>query len=584
MKTCTTLILFFIANTFAISQEIEWNNPLSEAFPTIEGRTTNMNNYHRLPDSAEGKVRKPVWNLSKNSAGLMIRFRSNATNIKVRYSVSNRLQMDHMPATGVSGVDLYAINSDGQELWAKAERKFGDTITYNYTNLKATDGYHDRGREYRLYLPLYNTVEWLEIGIAEEAYFEFLPLRKELPILVYGTSIAHGACASRPGMAWTNILGRKMDRPLINLAFSGNGRLEPEVVEFINVAEAKIYILDCLPNLWRKEIEEKDLKNRISTTVRSLKEKHPDKPVLLVDHAGYTDGFLKPNRKEGYERVNKIQAETYAELKAEGISNLHYLSFEEIKLGMDDMVDGTHPNDLGMQHYAEAYEKKLRAILKEPVGKHTTTKPISQYREPGNYDWEKRHNSLLDMAKKEAPKTVLIANSIIHFWGGEPETKIRREQASWEGHFTPMGVRNYAYGWDRLENVLWRIYHGELDGYQAEQVVMMIGTNNLHLNNDEEIIEGLQLIIQAIKERQPEAKIIMLGILPRRNYMDRFKNLNMKISQLAGDENVNYNYVGDIFTKADGSLDENLFSDGLHPNKLGYQQLRAPLLKVLGKK
>ena len=95
-----------------------------------------------------------------------------------------------------------------------------------FLNLNANDGYHDRGREYRLYLPLYNQVTWMEVGVAKDVYFEPLPVRKEKPIVVYGTSIAQGACASRPGMAWTSILGRKMDRPLINLGFSGFGTFD----------------------------------------------------------------------------------------------------------------------------------------------------------------------------------------------------------------------------------------------------------------------------------------------------------------------------------------------------------------------
>ena len=585
MRFTILILSFYFGLSQCHSQEISWWNPASHEFQVTEGQfwpKETVSPFDRLPARAEALVREPVWNLSMHSAGLMIRFRSNASEIKVRYSVSGSIQMNHMPATGVSGVDLYAIDSDGKWMWCRGNRKFEDTIQYDFKALKPDDGYHDKGREYRLYLPLYNNVEWLEIGVDEESYFAPLPVRKEKPIVVYGTSIAHGACASRPGMAWTAILSRKMDRQLINLAFSGNGRLEEELISLITEVDAKIYILDCLPNLVNaKTYDDEELTRRITESVKTLRSKRPNIPILLVDHAGYTDGLIQTKRQDGFTRTNRIQRQVYEELIKQGTTDLHYLSHKEIDLQLDDMVDGTHPNDLGMQHYADAYEKKLREVLNEPVGIASTTRPVIQYREPGNYDWEDRHNELLAMAKTEQPKQIIIANSIIHFWGGQPEAKLARETGSWDQYFTPLGLRNYAYGWDRLENILWRIYHDELDGFDAEKVVMMIGTNNLHLNTNEEILEGLELIIKAIKVRQANAEIMVLGILPRRDYEERLGLLNGGIEKLSIKLQVNYDFIGQDFLNSEGKIVEGLFSDGLHPNKEGYLRLRQPLLKII---
>lgn len=134
----------------------------------IEGqgwnRTDLQNPYDRLPAKAEKTVRTPVWGLSHNSAGLMIRFRASTDKIAVRYVVTGKQALPHMPATGVSGVDLYGINSDGDWLWCAGKYTFGDTIQYVFQNLEPNDTYHQKGREYRLYLPLYNSVKWLEIG------------------------------------------------------------------------------------------------------------------------------------------------------------------------------------------------------------------------------------------------------------------------------------------------------------------------------------------------------------------------------------------------------------------------------------
>lgn len=580
---------FLCLSTFVLqAQETTtlWHNPESQSFRVVEGQawpTETKDFYDRLPARAEGQVREPVYGLSKHGAGLMIRFRSSASKILVRYGLSSKEQFgyNHMPATGVSGVDLYAIDSDGEELWCAARRTFADTVVYSYNGLTTQSKYHNLGPEYRLYLPLYNHVDWLEIGVADDAHFEFLPVRKEKPIVIYGTSITQGACASRPGMAWASIVGRKMDRPLINLGFSGNGRLEKEVVDIIKEIKAKIFVIDCLPNLVGGNVTDEELTRRILETVHLFKAAHPDVPILLVDHAGYTDGLTNDSRKQAYSNGNKVQQAAYETLLKEGVGQLYYLTNEEIGLELDDMVDGTHPTDLGMVHYAEAYEAKLRTILKEPMGKASTTHPITQYREPSNYDWEKRHREILELNQTNPPKSIIIANSIVHFWGGSPKARIVRESTTWDDYLSPNGFYNYAYGWDRIENVLWRVYHGELDGFDAEQILVMIGTNNLHLNSNDEIIEGLTLLTAAIKERQPTAELVLMGILPRRDYEERITALNFQIAQLAGASDVRFADLGSYFLLEDKEVDESLFSDGLHPNEAGYLRLREGLMEVI---
>ncbi|MBX2875824.1 MAG: SGNH/GDSL hydrolase family protein [Saprospiraceae bacterium] len=566
------------------ADDVRWWNPVEHEQTVVEGQAWGSeveSPFDRLPLRAKDNVREAVWGLSKHTAGVLIRFRSNASEIRVRYQVSSAHAMQHMPATGVSGMDLYAIDSDGKWHWVRGQWNFDDTITFRYADLRPNDAYHQHGREYRLYLPLYNQVEWLEVGASESSSFAFLPARREKPIIVYGTSIAQGACASRPGMAWTSILGRKLDRPLINLAFSGNGRLEEAISDLLVEKDPKLYILDCLPNLVSSEhYPDEELRNRILNTVRKLKKAHPAVPILLSDHAGYTDGSVVPNRLQAYQRANRVQQAAYHTLLKEGYSNLYYITHQEFNLQLDDMVDGTHPNDLGMQHYADAYEKVIREILHEPKGQTSTTQACIQYREPDNYDWEERHRSILEMNAADPPKTVILANSIIHFWGGQPASGIVREAGTWNSDFTPAGIRNYAYGWDRIENVLWRVYHGELDGFDAHRVMIMIGTNNLHLNTDEEILLGLEMLLEAVKSRQPQADILLMGILPRRDREERVAKLNIGIAQLAGKQDVSFDDIGHIFLE-NGKVIERLFSDGLHPNAAGYQMMGEVLRPIL---
>lgn len=214
-------------------------------------------------------------------------------------------------------------------------------------------------------LPLYNTLEWLEIGIDENKELQFSPISNKKPIVIYGTSITQGACASRSGMAWTSILQREISKPIINLGFSGNGRLENEIINLLAEIDAQLYVLDCLPNLSpSKELPLVEVKKRILISVQKLRRKRPNTPILLVDHSGYADGLVNLDRSQKYIESNKINKEVYKELKSLGFKKLYLLSKKEIGLSNDSYVDGTHPSDLGMLYYAKAYEKRIRRILK----------------------------------------------------------------------------------------------------------------------------------------------------------------------------------------------------------------------------
>ena len=310
-----TLAFTVLSIQFSSAQDnskINWFNPAQSDFNVVDNQgwpNDKLSDYDRLPEKANSTVRESVWNLSRHSTGLKIRFRSNSDNIIVRYHVDGNMEMPHMPATGVSGVDLYAKNSNGDWLWNRGKYSFGDTVKYVFSGINPNDTYHDYGREYQLYLPLYNSVGWLEIGVPDDSKFEFLPVRLEKPIVVYGTSIAQGACASRPGMAWTSILDRKMDRPLVNLGFSGNGRLEENVIDLIAEVDAKVYVLDCLPNLTpNKQRTLQDVHKLIISAVHQLRGKRPKTPILLVEHDGYSDASLNEHRNKIVTGLNNIMS------------------------------------------------------------------------------------------------------------------------------------------------------------------------------------------------------------------------------------------------------------------------------------
>ena len=554
------------------SAQWRWVDPLRCGYPVVQnqGWTDEIGkSYTRLPERAKERVRKLVWELSRNSAGLAIRFYSNASELRVSYTVAGSLAMPHMPVTGVSGVDLYSVDCDGKWRFLFGGYPGGDTLRYHYTRLRQ-DPYHDRGREYCLYLPLYNTVKELRIGLPEGDSIAFVPVRPERPIVVYGTSIAQGACASRPGMAWTNRVQRSLDLPLVNLGFSGNGRLEPELIGLMGELDARLYILDCLPNLADRSGEE--VERLLTAAVRRLRSVR-QAPILLVEHVGYSSANIDSLGTQNVSRVNEASRRAFSLLRKEGIGDLYYLSREELGLAPDAWTDYIHPSDWGMSAQAEAVTRKVREILAMPIGKVSTERPVTQRREPGSYEWLRRHEQILALNRSNPPKAVILGNSITNYWGGEPVAHRRSGVESWERVMRPAGFHNLGYGWDRIENVLWRVYHDELSGYEAEKVVLMIGTNNMGFNTDDEIVDGLRFLLAAIRERQPKAAIKVVGILPRRNAEAWVRGINLRIRQMA--ESAGYRFVnpGERLLGADGKVDESLFSDGLHPNEAGYNRI-----------
>lgn len=354
------LLIIALCISTASTAQIKWYNPM-EAGAEVHGQgwAELRHSYVRLPAHAEGKAPKAVWNLSRHSAGLSLVFQSNAKEIIVRYQVTGGYNMFHMPSTGVSGVDMYATDADGRERWCAPHFpvSFADTIKYHYDNITYFTN-PKQGYEYHMYLPLYNGVKWMEIGVPADAQFEFLPVSPEKPIVVYGTSIAHGACASRPGLAWTNIVERRTSRPMVNLGFSGSGKLEPGMFDLLSEIKASLYVIDCMANM---DSLPDLIIERIVNGVHRLRQTSST-PILLVEHAGYTGEFTNQQRSS-YKKVNQLLRQAYEQLQAEGIADLHYMTTDEIGLDQESQVESVHPNDHGMRLHADAHVRQIVKIL-----------------------------------------------------------------------------------------------------------------------------------------------------------------------------------------------------------------------------
>ncbi|MHC4879972.1 MAG: SGNH/GDSL hydrolase family protein [Planctomycetota bacterium] len=313
--------------------------------------------FDRLPGRAEKTVRGAVWNLSRHSAGMAVRFVTDATTIHAHWKLTSAsLAMPHMPATGVSGLDLY-VKHDGRWRWIANGRP-----TKQENTIRILSGIPAGTREYLLYLPLYNGVELVEVGVPEGNTLSVAPPRESgrKPIVFYGTSITHGACASRPGMVHTAILGRWLDAPVINLGFSGNGRMEAEVATLLAELDVSVFVIDCLPNIGAA-----DVASRTEPLVKILRKKHPTTPIVLVEDRSYADSFLVTSKRERNETSRVELKAAFERLKAAGDQHLYYIKGEGM-LGDDDegTVDTSHPNDLGFMRQAEAFRKVIKPLLK----------------------------------------------------------------------------------------------------------------------------------------------------------------------------------------------------------------------------
>lgn len=340
----------------AAKAELAWHDVESIG---VEGRAwpeqPRLRWYDRLPAAAEKTVTSNVWNLSRHSAGMMVRFQTDASAISVRYQLLNeRLANPNMSAMGASGVDLYARDAKGKWRWVSASKPAGPTVDAELIN-----GLAPGSREYALYLPLYNGIEKLEIGVPPGAAFAGLAPRTEKPVVFYGTSITHGASASRAGMVHTAIIGRHLDLPVVNLGFSGNGRMDAAVGEFLKEIDAAVYVIDCLPNMGPAQVLEK-----CGPLVKQLRAKRPTTPIILVEDRRYTNSWITPGKDKFHTENHAALKSVFEALKQEGVANLHYIPGDDL-LGDDaeGAVDASHPSDLGFMRQAAVMEPIIRQAL-----------------------------------------------------------------------------------------------------------------------------------------------------------------------------------------------------------------------------
>lgn len=216
--------------------------------------------------------------------------------------------------------------------------------------------------------------------------------------------------------------------------------------------------------------------------------------------------------------------------------------------------------------------------------KNTALVPLTQNRDWKSYDWVVRHDEILALNKPDAIRAdvVFIGDSITHFWSGEPKAKRVAGKESWEKWIAPHHPINLGYGWDRTENVLWRLRHGEVAGLKPKAFVVLIGTNNLSgFNPPAETAEGVAEVCRELRRQAPQAKVLLLAILPRQAKPDatrqRVTDTNKLLQAQAAQIADAYLDLTDKLIEADGTISKETMNDYLHPTNKGYEVMGAAI-------
>lgn len=356
------LVLLFSISIFAQEKlEVTWYDATAIG---IDGRgwAETTTPYDRLPGKAEKTVPQGVWQRSQNSAGMSVSFATDATMIAIRWKLRHpSITSPYLSSMSVAGLDLYIRNGD-KWFWAatkppQASKVAGQAPETTDTFLR---GLSPELREYRLYLPIYNGVEKVEIGVPKEAKFgKAVEKEAKKPIVFYGSSIVQGSASSRPGMTYPAQLNRRLNHSIVNLGFSGLCHMEPALADLLAELDPAIFVIDCLPNMTAQEISE-----RTVPLVKKIREARPNTPIVLVENPTYSQSLWNPAVLKGVNLKNKLLTDEYNKLKRDGVQNLHYVKGNNL-FGTDGntTVDGVHPTDAGFTLFADALEPILRNLL-----------------------------------------------------------------------------------------------------------------------------------------------------------------------------------------------------------------------------
>lgn len=331
-----------------------FKNALDKPFK-IYGVYHDGTQYRRMPQDVADATSDGVARLCKNTAGGRIRFITDSPYIAIKVVLPHSTLFSHMALAGVAGFDLY-VKENGRYNSKK-------TFLPPYSFEESYEGVYDftdgeRERDITMNFPLYNPVYDLYIGIKEGCILKEAPdYVYDKPILYYGSSITQGGCASRPGSAYQAIITRKYDVDHVNLGFSGNGKAEKPIVDYIAGLDMKVFVMDYDHNAPTVEY----YRQTHEPMFRTIREKNPELPIVIMTRPKSKYALIDSE----YERI-EIARTTYENALRAGDKNVYFIPGYELMDGIADdegCVDMCHPTDLGFYAMAKRLSTELEKIF-----------------------------------------------------------------------------------------------------------------------------------------------------------------------------------------------------------------------------
>lgn len=317
--------------------------------------------FTRIPAYLEDSVRPTLWERSQCSSGMGVRFATDSKRVGVRYNLLWNTHMAHMADTGLKGTDLYMLSDEGVWEYVNTNRPSKkDSIQSKIYVENLPDGMH----EFMIYFPLYDGLNWLEVGVDSAATIT-KPLlnnpRKEKKVVFYGTSILQGGCATRTGMVATNMIQRDLNIECVNIGISGEGKMDECMARAMaSIPDVTAFVIDPIPNCTEMMCD-----TLTYNFVKIIRDKCPGVPIIMVEGPMYSYAKHDKFFADYLPKKNAAFRRNYEKLLAEDPDNLYYITAEGLS-GYDNegTVDGIHFTDLGFRAYADKLIMVLRDIVK----------------------------------------------------------------------------------------------------------------------------------------------------------------------------------------------------------------------------
>ena len=530
-----------------------------------------------------------------------------------------------MPPLSLIGRLLCTFSSDGNKEWIRTAREYTKTwigydgeatfklIADSATVLTGSKSLVERNPKLAEVLktfleskgeitsPATNPAAIPVAGYSPDRHAEKLALvaKEKFDLILIGNSITNNFEKPEYQPVWKQFFE---PRKAVNLGYSGyrtenllwniqHGELEGQ--------SPKVIIVEIGTN----NVDEKNYPTRhtagqlaggIEAIVKLLREKCPDSKVIVMRcFPGCYGGPNPTSHRAILERASDLVSRL-----ADG-KHVFYCDVNHVFLNMDGsinhemMPDWLHPSPEGAKRWAQAMEPLLSELMGDKS--HDTEIPLNSAIVPASkleqdsYNWWARHGEILQIKDSINPEIVLIGNSITHFWGGEPQVRnadgsprIPNGPKTWASLFGNFRVLNLGFGWDRTQNALWRLDHGELDGLNPGKVIIDIGTNNTsqtnnaRMNSADEIVEGIRAVCLRVRSKVPGTKIILMAVFPREQMPDHprrvlINEINRQLTTFANSEKITIVDIGPKMPSPDGTISKEIMGDFCHPTEKGYQ-------------